>query len=182
MSLKTNVWVNKITTLSEARYCAGMGVQFLGFQPAVVDVKTYRDITGWVSGPSFFLDISEEMTMPAQVADYACEYLLIREEQVNELPATIDSKLLIKKSLSYSGSTPSPTRADSILLFENWAPEWLEKAPARTVVAVSNPAEALLAISLPIAGILLQGSTEASPGLMEYDHLSSVLELLETED
>lgn len=181
MSLKTNVWVNKITTLSEARYCAGMGVQFLGFQPAVVDVKTYRDITGWVSGPSFFLDISEEMTMPAKVADYACEYLLIREEQVNELPATIDSKLLIKRSLSSSGSTPSPARADFILL-ENWAPESLERAPARTVVAVSNPDEALLAISLPIAGILLQGSTEASPGLMEYDHLSAVLELLETED
>lgn len=181
MSLKTNVWVNKITTLSEARYCAGMGVQFLGFQPAVVDVKTYRDITGWVSGPSFFLDISEEMTMPAQVADYACEYLLIREEQVNELPATIDSKLLIKKSLSSFGSTPSHTQADFTLL-ENWAPESLERAPARTVVAVSNPDEALLAISLPIAGILLQGSTEASPGLMEYDHLSAVLELLETED
>ncbi len=180
MPLKTNVWVNKITTLSEARYCAGMGVQFLGFQPAVVDVKTYRDITGWVSGPSFFLDISEEMTVPAQVADYACEYLLIREEQVNELPPAIDSKLLIKKSLSSSGST-SPTRANFILL-ENWAPESLERAPGRTVVAVSNPAEALLAISLPIAGILLQGSTEASPGLMEYDHLSAVLELLETED
>lgn len=180
MQLKTNVWVNKITSLSEARYCAGMGVQFLGFQPSVVDAKTFQDITGWVLGPSFFLDISEEQMLPAHLDDYACDYLLIREDQVNELPAAIDSKLLIKKSLSSSGSTPRHPRADFTLL-ENWAPESLERAPARTVVAVSNPDEALLATSLPIAGILLQGSTEAKPGLMEYDHLSAVLEMLEIE-
>ncbi|MBI3220148.1 MAG: hypothetical protein HYZ44_11600 [Bacteroidetes bacterium] len=181
MQLKTNVWVNKITSLSEARYCAGMGVQFLGFQPSVVDVKAFQGITGWVLGPSFFLDISEEEMMPSHLDDYACDYLLIREDQVDQLPATISSKLLIKKTLSISQSGGLHPEA-AYLVAENWTLDSLKKVPAETIVMVSNPDQVSAVISLPIAGILLQGSTESKPGLMEYDHLSAVLEMLEIED
>ncbi len=181
MQLKTNVWVNKITSLSEARYCAGMGVQFLGFQPSVVDAKAFQDITGWVLGPSFFLDISEEETVPAHLDEYACDYLLIREDQVNQLPSVNSTKLLIKKTLSASGSNDLHARA-SFIVAENWTEDSLQKEPAHTIVMVSETNQVSAIISMGIAGILLQGSTESKPGLMEYDHLSAILEMLEVED
>jgi hypothetical protein len=37
-------------------------------------------------------------------------------------------------------------------------------------------------LSLPIAGLVLTGQTEAMPGLKNYDHLSTVLEQLETSE
>ena len=55
--LKTKVKVSKVTNLSEARYCAGMGVDFLSFPVSSVDPKTYQEITGWVAGPLFGVEI-----------------------------------------------------------------------------------------------------------------------------
>lgn len=54
MPLKTLVKVGKITNLSDARYCAGMNVDMLGFvtvesRENYLPVKDYQDIRGWVS-------------------------------------------------------------------------------------------------------------------------------------
>ncbi|NOS94408.1 MAG: hypothetical protein HOP30_21040 [Cyclobacteriaceae bacterium] len=181
MQLKTNVWVNKITSLSEARYCAGMGVQFLGFQPTIVDLKTYQDITGWVLGPAFFLDISEGDKVPANLGDYASDYVLLREDQIPQLPSFIDSKLLIKRVLTDQASAELPPDVEFILA-ESWATEALQTNASNLIATVTNSHQLASLLSLPLAGILLQGSTEDKPGLMEYDHLSEVLEMLETED
>lgn len=180
MQLKTNVWVNKITSLSEARYCAGMGVQYLGFQPAVIDSKTFQDITGWVMGPSFFLDISEEKVIPPYLSDYDFDYLLIREDQANHFIDKINYKLLIKKIVLF-GSTNGMNHSQAFNVVENWTLEDLQKAPNNTIAIVSDTQNLFDIISFPIAGILLEGSREAKPGIMEYDHISSILEMLEEE-
>lgn len=44
-----------MTNLSDARYCAGMGVEMLGFSidetsDTYVDLKRFQDIRSWVSG------------------------------------------------------------------------------------------------------------------------------------
>jgi len=181
MQLKTNVWVNKVTSLSEARYCAGMGVQFLGFQPTVVDLKTYQDITGWVLGPSFFLDISESDQLPSNLGDYASDYVLLREDQIPQLPVSIDSKLLIKRTLTDSVSLELPVNAEFVIA-ENWTIEALQANSSNIIATVTDSNQLTALLSLQLAGILLQGSTEDKPGLMEYDHLSSVLAMLEIED
>ncbi len=181
MQLKTNVWVNKITSLSEARYCAGMGVQFLGFQPTVVDLKTYQDIIGWVLGPAFFLDISEVETIPSNLGEYACDYLLLRDDQTDQLPSSIDSKLLIKRALTHTRFGELPAKAEFILI-ENWTVDSLRVSASNSIATVTDSSQLASLLTIPIAGILLQGSTEDKPGLMEYDHLSEVLEMLEAED
>lgn len=179
MQLKTNVWVNKITTLSEARYCAGMGVQFLGFQPHVVDLKTYQDITGWVSGPAFFLDISEDHQIPNDLLEYACDYVLLREDQIHQLPSSIESKFLIKSALLTLSKLPAEAE---FILAESWTPAILSAMAPKVIASVTDSNQVASLLSMPLAGILLQGSTEDKPGLMEYDHLATVLELLEIED
>src|SRR5688572_29817671 len=55
MALKTTVLVNGINNLSDARYCAGMGADMMGFNldESHADHLTedaFKEITGWVSG------------------------------------------------------------------------------------------------------------------------------------
>ena len=56
MPLKTFVKVGSITNLSDARYCAGMMVDMLGFrsvegQEGYIKPAQFQEIRGWISGP-----------------------------------------------------------------------------------------------------------------------------------
>jgi phosphoribosylanthranilate isomerase len=48
--LKTLVKVSGIENLSDARYCAGMGVEFLGFPLAQLPFEKFQEIRQWISG------------------------------------------------------------------------------------------------------------------------------------
>ena len=48
--LKTKVKVSAIENLSDARYCAGMGVEWLGFSMTEVPVDKFNEIRNWLSG------------------------------------------------------------------------------------------------------------------------------------
>ena len=53
--LKTVVKISNVTNLSDARYCAGMGVEMLGFSideaaETYVDLKKFNDIRSWIAG------------------------------------------------------------------------------------------------------------------------------------
>src|ERR1044071_6406214 len=58
MSLKAKVKVGRVTNLSEARYCAGMGVDMLGFPVGVEGIKPeeYRRMIEWIAGPELVLE------------------------------------------------------------------------------------------------------------------------------
>ena len=63
MSLKTEVKVGHISNLSDARYCAGMGVQYLGFSmdsnsEHYVDQDTLKTIKEWIVGPKIVGEFS----------------------------------------------------------------------------------------------------------------------------
>ena len=58
MALKTFVKISAVTNLSDARYCAGMGVDMLGFaleadNPDFITPEKYTEIIGWLSGVQF---------------------------------------------------------------------------------------------------------------------------------
>src|SRR5688572_33445133 len=62
MPLKTFVKVGCITNLSDARYCAGMGVDMLGFrvvegQEDYIKPSQFQEIRGWISGPSVVAEV-----------------------------------------------------------------------------------------------------------------------------
>ncbi|AKD56598.1 phosphoribosylanthranilate isomerase [Spirosoma radiotolerans] len=55
MALKTLVKISNVTNLSDARYCAGMGVDMLGFSmdadsPDYVAPTKFAEIRGWLAG------------------------------------------------------------------------------------------------------------------------------------
>ncbi len=58
MALKTFVKISAVNNLSDARYCAGMGVDMLGFalevdNPCFILPEKYTEIIGWLSGVKF---------------------------------------------------------------------------------------------------------------------------------
>ena len=76
MSLKLKIKVGNITNLSDARYSAGMGVDWLGFRMDNIDPQTFREITGWVTGPRFVIEIHQPSDLNKAV-DYTPDYLEI---------------------------------------------------------------------------------------------------------
>ncbi|NJM26270.1 MAG: N-(5'-phosphoribosyl)anthranilate isomerase, partial [Bacteroidia bacterium] len=63
MALKVKVKVGNITNLSDARYCAGMGVDMLGFATIKgaafhITADLYQQLRGWISGPSYVAQVA----------------------------------------------------------------------------------------------------------------------------
>ena len=77
MALKTKVKINRITNLTDARYCSGMYVDVLGFSleegsPHYVSPSQFQEITGWISGADYAAEFtgSDAYTIERKLADY----------------------------------------------------------------------------------------------------------------
>lgn len=194
MPLKTLVKVGNITNLSDARYCAGMGVEILGFNAIAnsgnfVDQKNYQDIRGWLSGPKFAIEIYNFGSTDLQkiIQNYAPDFLELDAEDLLRLPKNINVPLIVSLDESSYNSHEAHVK--------QWAP-----TIAYVIVpfaendffkdGVGNDFQVLLSYeehgdiqpmfdNKHIKGIVLSGSAEIKPGLKDYDHLTEVLEKLD---
>jgi len=199
MALKTKIKVGNITNLSDARYCAGMGVDMLGFkinetEGTGISTVRFKEIANWVSGPEFVLEISEFPEYRSEVNDIG--FIELPASRINELNGkgfegrviiTIDSKdwpaykkdlLVHKNAITFllitntSGIAPKNIKA------------WVQELAIDFAVLLGGDIrvdELDEYLTWPITGIALNGSEETSPGIKDYDHLSSILEKLEVD-
>ncbi len=184
--------VGNITNLSEARYCAGMGVHFLAFPSDIVNPKMYQDITSWVQGPEMVLDISASESIPDNCNEYMSDYILMNTEQLEKINAPLSTALIIKASRTYhfdESRMLAHTGKIRYVVAENLSDQEIRNITNNgyhVLIAIDHQNELSLldkVILLQATGIVLMGSQETRPGLKNYEHLSSVLELLEdTED
>jgi phosphoribosylanthranilate isomerase len=200
MSLKTKVKVGNITNLSDARYCAGMGVDMLGFAISEADgsgigTVKFKEITDWISGPELILELPD-----GAIDDISEKYNV----NLIELPASEISKLNSLKS------EPHFIIRIDLNNWKHYQKDLLKNIDMIKYVIVSNShslndheAKSIVSemavdfsvllgfeikvhlldeyLRWPIAGLALNGSEETSPGIKDYDHLSSILEKLEAE-
>lgn len=199
MTLKTMVKVGQITNLSNARYCAGMGVNMLGFvvddgSEFFISPELFREISGWVAGVEFVGEISgsqiPELTGYSfsylQVSDralpeivhasgYACIFYINTANYVPEHIAQIMEEQ--QKYVSYfllEGLNPDILDDAELERITTWAasyPVWLGSG------ITPHNLEKLLASG--IRGIALYGGTESKPGFKDYDELADILETLD---
>ncbi|TAH19883.1 MAG: hypothetical protein EAZ08_07410 [Cytophagales bacterium] len=78
MGLKTVVKVSHITDLATARYCAGIGVDMIGFclddySADFLQAKTAQEIASWVAGVQIVGEISS--ATPVHISDYPLSML-----------------------------------------------------------------------------------------------------------
>jgi phosphoribosylanthranilate isomerase len=189
MPLKMIVKVGKVTNLSDARYCAGMNVDLLGFvtvenQENYLPPAAFQDIRGWLSGPKIVAEVYG-LNNPAALADivenYKPDYLELSTKELPLVDRTLP--LILKWQKAEIGSEVDFSNVYALLV---------DKAQLNTIgtlpknvqllVATENLADVEeLADNTHIKGIALNGTQEESPGLKDYDHLSEILERLEVE-
>jgi phosphoribosylanthranilate isomerase len=189
MALKTLVKVGCITNLSDARYCAGMGVDFLGFrvingQSGMIPAKSFQEIRGWITGPQIVAEIygiesTDELRSVMQ--DFQPDYVELSLNELNKIGSAITIPYIL--SLKHGEELPSSisSRPAYILTDLKVNPSTSKYIPDfELLVQVSRVNDLSLAVGQTgISGIALLGGSEIRPGLKEYEELSAILEALE---
>jgi phosphoribosylanthranilate isomerase len=190
MSLRTHVIAGNITNLSDARYCAGMGVEWLSFPVSNVDPTLFKEIVQWVAGPQYVIKLDENSTAQA-LNEYPVECVEINASQLRLIDNSLKYKWIIEVAASdWSGFKEQlvarKNKIEFIILtsFFDDSIEVLKEACKifNVVVDPTNENDIKALLGLQIYGLRVSGGKEIRPGLIDYEKISSILELLETED
>lgn len=181
MPLKTVVKVGSITNLSDARYCAGMGVDFLGFravegQENYLPPKKYQEIRGWVTGPQTVAEVyglTEAAQLDVLLEDYKPDYLEMGMAELN-LFATLPLPVILR----VEGEIPAGLRLKPRYLLVTTLKGHGDSIPL--LLEVNRPGE-MPDVLGEGNGLALNGGSEISPGLRDYSGLAEILEQLEVE-
>lgn len=205
MNLKTFVKVGSITNLSDARFCAGFGVDLLGFDinptsENYISIDQANEIMGWVAGPAFVAElgdmrvddivkVQEENKFPyVQVDDMETADALLSKGFQVILHILIGSRSDLDilahathKTVAYSYIIVSCTAPELIPDIENQLSEDITIPLIKSYDVELSQLDHIIQVQ-PFSGIELKGSQEDKPGFKEYDELADILEALEVED
>lgn len=189
MSLKTKVKAGNITNLSDARYCAGMGVDWLSFPSDAVNPTTFKEITAWVTGPEYVLEISGTASIES-IGQYPVTTLEISSDQLNLIDRWPVMQWMIRISISEWDKKKSELLrfTDKIRYLVIDLDRYDEQAISdiascfRILINQSDSYSLEDLLSLPAEGINVAGEHELKPGLKDYEKLSTILEELEILD
>lgn len=203
MNLKTFVKVGSITNLSDARFCAGFGVDLLGFDlnptsESYISIDQANEIMGWVAGPAFVAEFENMSVDEILEQQNENNFPFI---QVNSLDTanTLKEKglqVILHICVSSEGDIELLKQAigaefNYIIISCN-APQLIPTI--ETCIASGSESSLIKSYDVeisqldhiiqvqPYAGIELKGSQEDKPGFKEYDELADILEALEIDD
>ncbi|MGL1885206.1 MAG: hypothetical protein OCD76_01730 [Reichenbachiella sp.] len=205
MNLKTFVKVGTVSNLSDARYCAGFGVDMIGFnldtkKEDAISVKTAKEIMGWIAGTEFLieygnlsldeiksiqteLDIKTAQTEGIETANSLVkegirvffQYDVTTQDHLDELKDVIGSL--------NTDITEILVNCNNAELFAQLDQILLELGDRQVIKGYNIDADTVLQVinDSNIKGIALTGSHEDKPGFKDYDELADILELLDNE-
>jgi phosphoribosylanthranilate isomerase len=204
--LSTLVKISNVTNLSDARYCAGMGVEMLGFSmdpasPDYVEPARFTEIRSWLAGVQIVGETAEtDLNIITQlIQTYQPDALQVDELALLPHLSTLGKPLILR--LNLAGLTleqldalieANPTNADYILL-ESPAPLHLDDDLKTVIGRLASRHAVLLGAGitaetvhdrlteLPIRGIALTGGPEDRPGSRDFGELMDILEQLDNE-
>jgi phosphoribosylanthranilate isomerase len=182
MPLKTVVKVGNISNLSDARYCAGMGVDMLGFcviegKPAYLSPKLYQEIRGWISGPKVVAEIyglQSTDQLSGIIQNYAPDYLELDADEFNKFEEALKLPCIVRVKRNIK------TESNGVAYLIAAQGDSLETLTKPALLEINSKAGLFDKINQSqIAGIALNGTSEVRPGFKNYDELSDILEFLE---
>lgn len=201
MGLKKLIKLNSVNNLSDARYAAGMEVQWIGFQvqqgmERLVDVATYDAITSWVAGPEF---IAEVIHLNNEVFQFIeSNYQSISTIQFQTVESNfefkntfkyiqqieIDSAEQIEVEIKNKKNPSVPLLSISFKQSDAW------KSVSDKIKSCNEQYNILWNLSIEVSDLALidslgihqlglSGGTETRPGWMNIDSLIDIIESLE---
>ena len=196
--LKTFVKVSNITNLSDARYCAGMGVEMLGFvmdknSTEYVEPKKFEEIKSWVAGVKIVGETqsADYQEVTKLLENYEIDFLQISEPSLLPkitnlgkpiiLQLDFDSAFLKKNLENYSKYVEMfLITGDELSDLARY--EMKEIAQNYNVLLgfgiTEKNVDEILGDTL-LKGIALKGSEELRPGFQDFAELMEILEKLE---
>ncbi|MBW3544358.1 MAG: N-(5'-phosphoribosyl)anthranilate isomerase [Bacteroidetes bacterium] len=208
MALRTFVKISQVNNLSDARYCAGMGVAMLGFnlEPGTlhyVDPEKFRELSEWVAGVSFAAEFSSASpeTIIRLLPEYPVDYLQI--DTPEHLPDLQHLNLpLILRIPVQANSRPEElseimaANQDLVDFFllestnqlgisNHLASKLLSLGTSFKIVAdLGFKAEGIqdLLAQYSLKGIALKGGEEIRAGYKDFEELADILEALEVDE
>lgn len=175
--LKKTVFVKGINNLSDARYCAGMGVEYLCFEidpqnENFLSTEKIVEIKNWLVGVSFGIRITQNTNVSDEILETISPDFILTDTKTAEdleIPIPIfveDSKL----SFDSEG-----------VIFTNVEVENFKNISSSSFVENNWTIDKIneLLDSDYDFGIVLQGGKESRPGFSDYGDLMDILELLD---
>lgn len=192
MSLKTKVKAGNITNLSDARYCAGMGVDWLGFPASKVDPTQFKEITEWVTGPQFVLE-ANGLDSFESLSLYNVEIIQIDKDQLSWIDSVPGKSWMVALHLKDLPNALAQLRANQSSITQLIISLDGDNDVEASLRAIHNQIPVLIdfdgaatnlhtILALPVDGINISGGQELRPGLKDFDALAAVLEELEIVD
>lgn len=194
---KTKIIACSVANLSDARYFAALGVDYLGFELGLsgqtIGLDYIKEMKGWVEGPTFvgqFSGLEETNLINDQMVAAGLEgvYLGPYAESVEALSKyEIFQEVIIREALTNkSGIDFYILKDDSPV--DAWPEGLLQKARdfcKSNKVFLDIPFESRNIISILDTihpyGIILRGGEEEKVGFKSYEDLDAIFEQLETE-
>ncbi|KYG81222.1 hypothetical protein AWW67_07645 [Roseivirga seohaensis] len=195
MALRTFVKVSGINNLSDARYCAGMEVNQLGFEieesaSNYTDIQKYKEITEWLSGVEYVGEISSaNSVIKAVIEGYQLDAIQVEHiEQINEALETglavsflAHDMDLVKAAWETSGKKLAYILLDASEIDQAMLNTLSKDIPI--VLASGFTAETVTELAKSdLKGIAIQGGSEIRPGYKDFDEMADILETLEIDD
>lgn len=206
--LTRTVKISNVTNLSDARYCAGMGVEMLGFSidqdsPNYISPKKFEEICSWLAGVQLVAESSESdpEQLLKSLAEYPVHYIQV---ETPGLLTYLQSELNLPLILRVSVDTYDANDIYSILsrygdevayfllesdanleLTEDWI-DVLSKLAKEYPILIGFGLDDEVTVNkltdtFPEIGIALRGSEEIRPGYKDFGSMMDILEALEEE-
>jgi len=202
MALKTLVKVSGVTNLSDARYCAGMGVEMIGFgldenHPKFIELAKLREISVWISGIKVVGEFNGDNL---DNVNYLSHEIPLDFVQLNHLPHLeilnhIKNPIILKLDIEKDGleeiEEAMNKYAGSVMFFllesavysiadlEEVLENWCGKYNIIVGFDINDQSLPVVINKINPKGIGLHGGHEIKPGLKNFEHLADILELLE---
>jgi phosphoribosylanthranilate isomerase len=198
MALKTLVKVSNITNLSDARYCAGMGVEIIGFvmdkhSADYISPEKMKEIKSWVAG---VLTVGETQSADYEevktfVQEYGIDILQISDASLLPQISDLGKPIILKLDFDSEYFEDYLERYSQFVEFflvdggelSDFArytlKEYAFNYPIVLDFGVTADSVNELLDEMHLHGIALKGSNEIRPGSKDYDELRDILEIIE---
>jgi phosphoribosylanthranilate isomerase len=205
--LSTLVKISNVTNLSDARYCTGMGVEWLGFSVDEEDVnyvspKNFREIKSWLAGVRMIAETSKSTLeeILKTIEDYEVDGIQVSVKvSASELSHVSGKNVFIRLDIDeYTPDDILAIMADNpaeIYVLESSTEQNLAEEWKQVIAYAGRTNKILLGFglddpdtiqslldSLELAGLALKGSEEIRPGFKDFGGLMDILEALEEEN
>lgn len=195
MSLKVVVKVGAVNNLSDARYCAGMSVDMIGFDfnsssDNFTSPEKFKEIAEWLSGVDFVGEFDGVSAKEIEQSNALDDIRYIQVDDINILNqiAHLPKEFILKTSVDQLTEIGTQAPLSYIIIAGD---EELTLAQKETIKSITSTYKILVGTGIDAnnsedivnftnaKGISLVGGNEIRPGYKDYDELADILEALD---